>query len=96
MLRKVGSKEEREALIGAYLTHGYEVVDAGECSALLRRRTWGTAQLHVVFALLSVWWTLGMGNLAYAMVARSRADRVLLRYKADSTGSQALYTRERR
>lgn len=83
VLRKVSSKEEREALIGDYLSHGYEVVDAGACSALLRRRTWGTARLHLLFGLLSVWWTLGMGNLAYAMVARSRADRVLLRYQAD-------------
>jgi len=89
ILRKVSSKAEREVLIGDYLIDGYEVLDLGIHSALLRKRTWGTAKHHFLLGVISAWWTFGMGNLAYAMVARSRADKVLLRYQAGCTRLRA-------
>lgn len=82
-LRKVDTVRERATLIDEYMTEGYEVVGAGELSVMLRKRTWGTAGGHLLWGMLTLWWTLGIGNVIYALIAHKGADRVLLRYHED-------------
>jgi hypothetical protein len=78
-LRRVSSRKELENMVDDYVTQGYEVLDQGERTTMLRKKTWGTAGGHVLWALLTVWWTLGIGNLIYALVAHYGADRVMLK-----------------
>ena len=52
-----------EDFIDDYITQGYELMSQGEQSALLRRRTWGSAGGHTLWFLLTFWFTLGFGNL---------------------------------
>lgn len=47
--------------------------------ALLRKSTWGTSGGHVLWALLTVWWTIGFGNLAYALITHYTAEQVMLK-----------------
>lgn len=83
-LRRVGSKKELENLLDDYMTQGYEIVEQGQSTAMVRRKTWGTAGGHTLWAALTVWWTLGVGNLVYALVAHYTAEQVML--KIDSEG----------
>ena len=83
-LRKVQSKKEMENLIDDYITQGYEVLEQGERSSMLRKKTWGSAGGHVLWALLTVWFTLGLGNLVYALVAHTQAEKVMLKLDEES------------
>lgn len=78
-LRKVSSRKEFDGVLDDYITQGYEVLNQGENSALLRKATWGTSGGHVLWALLTVWWTIGFDNLAYALVAHYTAEQVMLK-----------------
>ena len=81
-LRRVSSQKELEAVLDDYITQGYEVINQGEKSTLIRKKAWGTAGGHMICALLTVWWTIGIGNLAYALYAHYAAEQVVLRIEA--------------
>lgn len=85
-LRRVSSKKELENMLDDYMTQGYEIIEQGQTTAMVRRKTWGSAGGHVLWALLTVWFTLGFGNLAYALVAHYNAERVMLKIDADAKG----------
>lgn len=38
--------------------------------------------IHVLVALLTVWWTIGIGNLIYAVIAHFTADQVMIKLDA--------------
>ncbi|HVM29522.1 MAG TPA: hypothetical protein VM305_01945 [Candidatus Limnocylindrales bacterium] len=65
-----------------FMTTGYEVIREGEGTVLMRKSTWGTTGMHIVVALFTVWWTLGIGNLIYALIAHYTAEQVLLKMEA--------------
>lgn len=52
-LRKVMTKKEMDNLIDDYVTQGYEILEQGERSALVRKVSWGTVGGHVLWALLN-------------------------------------------
>ncbi|WP_428308008.1 hypothetical protein [Lacipirellula sp.] len=83
-LRRVSSKKELENMLDDYMTQGYEIIEEGQTTAMVRRKTWGSTGGHVLWALLTVWFTLGFGNLAYALVAHYNAERVMLKIDADA------------
>lgn len=78
-IRRVTSKKEMEGLLDDYMTQGYEVIEQGERTTMLRKKTWGTAGGHTLWALLTVWFTMGFGNLAYALVAHYTAEQVMMK-----------------
>jgi hypothetical protein len=76
-LRKASSVKEMENLVDDYVTQGYEILNQGERSALVRKKTWGDSHIMVFF--LTVWWTGGLGNLAYALIKHHGAEKVLIK-----------------
>ena len=78
-LRRVGTKQEMENLLDDYMTQGFEVIEQGESTAMVRKKTWGTPAGHVLWGALTIWFLFGFGNLAYALVAHYTAERVLLK-----------------
>ena len=52
-LRRVASKKEMENLVDDYITQGYEVIEQGQASAMLRRKTWGSGGGHVLWGVLT-------------------------------------------
>ncbi len=73
------SKKEMDNLIDDYVTQGYEILEQGERSTLVRKVSWGTAGGHVLWALLTVWFTLGFGNLIYALIIRYSGEKILIK-----------------
>ena len=82
-LRKVSSQKEMENLIDDYVTQGYEIVERGERSTMLRRKTWGSTSGHMLWFLLTVWFTVGFGNLVYALIAHFSAEQVFVKYEGE-------------
>ena len=78
-LRRVGSKKEFENMLDDFAIQGYEIVEQGQTTAMVRRKTWGSAGGHVLWGLLTFWFTLGLGNLVYAIAAHYNAEKVMLK-----------------
>lgn len=88
-IRRTESRREYENLVDDYITQGYEVTERGENSAMLRKKTWGTMGWHILVALLTAWWTIFLGNVAYALMARYwLADQLLVRLEQQHEESQ--------
>jgi hypothetical protein len=78
-LRRVSSKKEMESVIDDLVTQGHSILNRGEGSALLRKDTWGSGGGQLLWALLTVWCTLGLGNLGYALFAHYTAEQVFVK-----------------
>lgn len=78
-IRRVEDDREMERVIDDYITQGYQVKSRGERSARVKDKDWGSAFGHIVVAILTIWWTLGLGNVAYAVYKRYSADEVTIK-----------------
>lgn len=65
-----------ERVVEDFLTRGYKVKNGGQKSVLLKKNTWGSGAGHIVVAALTIWWTLGLGNVAYAVYKNLTAEEV--------------------
>jgi hypothetical protein len=79
-IRRVETTRELQQVREDLIIQGYEVLREGEGNIILMRvKTWGSTGYHVVIALLTVWYTLGIPNVIYALVAHNGADQVLIK-----------------
>jgi hypothetical protein len=46
---------------------GWKVIEQNEHTILLEKRPFGSLKMHAVVFVLTGWWTLGIGNVIYAM-----------------------------
>ena len=76
LIRRVESRKEMERTVEDFLTRGYKIKDEGQESMMLKKKNWGTGGMHVVIAVLTIWWTLGLGNVAYAIYKYLTAEEV--------------------
>jgi len=74
-LRRVASVHDLDAAIDEYRFRGYRVLRRAESKALLQKVDKGTIGMHVVLAMF----TLGIGNIIYAMTCQAQADQVVIR-----------------
>ena len=75
-LRKCFTEHELESTVDDFHTQGFTILSRGQQSALLRKNTWGSVLGHIVVLFLTAWWTLFLGNLAYALIAHFGAEKV--------------------
>lgn len=75
-IRRCESQKELEQLIDDFVTTGYSVKSRGENNALLVKKK---KKDHAKVALLTVWWTFGLGNLIYALIPAQDEDEVLIK-----------------
>jgi len=54
---------------------------------MVQKKSWGTSGGHILWALLTFWWTIGIGNLIYAFIAKSQAEKVMLKIDDGSSSS---------
>ena len=83
-LRRVSSRKEMENLIDDYVTQRYVILKQSEKNAMVQKKSWGTSGGHILWALLTVWWTIGIGNLIYAFIAKSQAEKVMIKVDGES------------
>ncbi|WP_390217615.1 hypothetical protein [Halobacillus seohaensis] len=59
---------------------GYQVLSRGETSISLRQNGgWGAVGPHILIAVLTIWWTFGIGNLLYALYKRYSGEKILIK-----------------
>lgn len=80
-IRHAQSTREAEQLQDEYITQGYKVQSSGENTVMLKKSSWGSVPGHAVVALFTIWWTIGIGNLIYAVIAH-KSDEVMIKVDA--------------
>jgi hypothetical protein len=79
-IRRVDSIKEMERVVDDFITQGYKAKSRGEESARLVKEA--PKDKHLLVALLTIWWTFGLGNLLYAVLPSKIEDDVLVRLEA--------------
>ena len=79
LIRRVHNRREFEAVRDDFITQGYEVLEDGHATVLMRKGTWGSPGFHVMVAIFTIWWTFGIGNGIYAVIAHYTAGQVLIK-----------------
>lgn len=67
--------EQLRREITELVAQGWTIEDEGRDRVVMVNRTFGSVASHIVIAILTIWWTMGLGNIlwgAYNYVANSR------------------------
>ena len=75
-IRRTSTQKEFEQVIDDFVTTGYKLESRGENNALLKKYA---PKKHGKVALLTAWWTCGIGNLIYALMPAKVEDEVLVK-----------------
>ncbi len=67
MIRTIVTSERLERLVGKETLQGWQLATIDGDHAVLRRPNFGSTFGHVVVFVLTVWFTLGLGNVLYAL-----------------------------
>ncbi len=78
-IRRVKDTKEMEQVTEDFLTRGYKVKQEGQNSTMVKKHTWGSGTGHLVVAVLTIWWTFGIGNVAYAIYENLTAQKVQIK-----------------
>jgi hypothetical protein len=82
-LRKVENEDELHNKIDDYQIQGFHILERSDTHAKLRNSKFGTFGMHVLFFLLTFWFTLGLGNIAYLIYAYvSKSNEVLIKVES--------------
>ena len=75
-IRRCSTRKEFEQVIDDFITTGYEIQTRSENNALLVKKK---KKNHLKVALLTAWWTCGIGNLIYAFIPAKVEDEVMIK-----------------
>ena len=87
-IRDVNDKDEMARVIDDFMTQGYSIKDQGTNTALLKKKSWGSAAgwiVSLIVALVLAVFTVGLSfiiPIAYAILAHYTAPEVLIRIVA--------------
>lgn len=88
-LKRVPNKKEFERTIDDHLVKGYKIQKKQETVAKLKLKDYGSLQMHILIGVLTFWWTVGIGNIVYALIRYLTASTVTIKVDEEVEG----YTR---
>jgi hypothetical protein len=78
-VRRVNTQQEMRLLADDFVTRGYKIRVNRSDSIRLKSRDWGSADDHLVIAVVSGWWTFGLSNILYAVYKHVTAEEILIK-----------------
>lgn len=78
-IRRGDDQRDMERVIDDFITQGYKIKNQGERTTLMKKKTWGSGGMHLIVAALTIWWTLGIGNIVYAIYKHMTAEEVQIK-----------------
>lgn len=83
-IRRVENRSQMESVVDDFVTLGYKVESRGENSVKLKeKKGWGSLSGHLIIVLLTLWWTLGIGNLIYGLVKHYGGEEVVVKQEKE-------------
>lgn len=58
--------DQFERVVEDEKVEGWQIKEDGDERVVMVKRKYGTLGAHALIALLTIWWTLGLGNVTYA------------------------------
>ena len=55
-----------ERIIDDEKVEGWKIKEDGDARVVMYKSNYGSLGAHILIALLTIWWTLGIGNVVYA------------------------------
>lgn len=89
-IRKAQSQREHDSTVDDFVTQGYQVIEQGQSTTMLRKKTWGSFVGHLIVAVLTIWWTFGLGNLVYALIVHYAAEKVMVKIEQPEVSSSSI------
>jgi hypothetical protein len=80
-IRQVETSKEFEQVIDDYITLGYKIKERGNLSTVVKKVEYGGILAHLLIFVLTVWFTLGLGNVAYALYKYYTGEEVLIKMR---------------
>lgn len=79
-VRRVESEDQLHYKIDDYQFRGFSVVERSDTQARLQdnSNSYGTVGMHILWFLLTFWFTFGLGNVGYAAYAYSQNPKEVL------------------
>ena len=77
-VRRVESEDALHEKIDDYQFRGFSVEERSDNQARLKNTSYGTVGMHVVWFILTFWFTAGLGNVAYAVYAYTQNSKEIL------------------
>lgn len=77
-VRRVEDEDTLHDKIDDYQFRGFSVVERSDTQARLKNTTYGTVGMHVLWFFLTFWFTVGLGNVAYAVYAYTQNSKEVL------------------
>lgn len=65
---------------------GWDVKEDGDERVVMVKRNYGSLGGHVLVALLTIWWTIGLGNVVYAAYKYVKSPTKVVRDESASGG----------
>lgn len=78
-IRKVASVADMDRTVDDFITQGFKIKSQGEKSTLLAKGGYGSGAGHLIVFLLTAWWTFGIGNLVYAVLAKLGGEQITVK-----------------
>lgn len=73
---------EREEILEAKIEKaeygGWTVTERKKYTVLLEKQSFGSLKAHIVVAILTVWWSFGIGNILYALYKHLKPEKMVL------------------
>lgn len=86
-VKRVADRTELDRSVDEFVTRGYRITDRGRASARLKKNDRGAAGVHLLIAVLTVWWTLGLANTLYAIYRWVTAEEIVIRIEDETEES---------
>lgn len=86
---KMEKEEILEAKIEKAEYKGWTVSERKKHTILLEKQSFGSLKAHVVVAILTVWWSFGIGNILYALYKYLKPEEMVLDKTELGTDSNA-------
>jgi hypothetical protein len=74
--RTVESKAELEKEKEEYIQNNYKVAMDDDDYIFVKKKTWGSMTGHFLVAILTIWWSFGIGNILYGLYKSMASDAV--------------------
>ncbi len=82
--------------VDEYLADGWRIEEDGHDRVVLKRPNVGSVWVHLLLAVLTAWWTLGIVNLVYAAVKYVNDSERAVLYAEDALPAESIEQLRRR
>jgi hypothetical protein len=83
-VRRVDDQKELERSVDEFMIRGYQIKSEGETSTRMKKKDWGDPGVHLIIAVLTIWWTFGLANVLYAIYKGVNAEEVIIRIEDEN------------